>query len=191
MFGRAGKNKIIRVPCGVVVKRVLDHDEVWDPLCHTVRKIGAANPAENLSEYQVSDENDGIDPFEDDDDNEEEDEEDYDSIPPGQLSIICEGSGRKAFDEADLIFDEIDEQTYEERERIVLADLDKPGSWCLVARGGRGGRGNCDFAKVHGPLPDPEFLLERAKAQAGEIAYLELELKLIADLGLVGKLIAV
>ena len=28
--GRTGRNLVVRVPCGVVVKRVLDEDEVWD-----------------------------------------------------------------------------------------------------------------------------------------------------------------
>jgi GTP-binding protein len=46
--------------------------------------------------------------------------------------------------------------------------------------------GNCTFARKHGPLPDPVHLLKRAKGKDGEIAFLELELKLIADLGLVG-----
>ena len=82
----------------------------------------------------------------------------------------------------EIAFDTIDE----EREKVVLADLDEPGAYVLVARGGRGGLGNCTYAKKHGPLPDPALLMKRARPQEGEVSFLELELKLIADLGLVG-----
>jgi hypothetical protein len=75
---------------------------------------------------------------------------------------------------------------FSERKRVVLADLDKPGSYVLVARGGRGGYGNHYFASRHGPMPDGGELVGRAAPKPGEVAYLELELKLIADLGLVG-----
>ena len=38
MNGRTGKNKIVRVPCGVIVRRILDYDEYWDEEERVVRK---------------------------------------------------------------------------------------------------------------------------------------------------------
>ena len=69
---------------------------------------------------------------------------------------------------------------------MTVADLDQPYQHVVVARGGPGGRGNVTFASHHGPLPDGGLLHRRARARDGEHAALELELKLIADLGLVG-----
>ena len=74
----------------------------------------------------------------------------------------------------------------EPRQVVTVADLDVPGSHVIVARGGPGGFGNMSFAHRHGPLPDGTILLRRAKGRPGEQVLLELELKLIADIGLVG-----
>ncbi|MBI4422582.1 MAG: GTPase ObgE [Elusimicrobia bacterium] len=63
----------------------------------------------------------------------------------------------------------------------LLADLAKPGDRVLVARGGRGGRGNLSFKTRQNTAPR---IAE--KGEPGEAAELELELKLIADVGLAG-----
>ena len=63
----------------------------------------------------------------------------------------------------------------------ILADLDKPGKSFTVANGGPGGRGNIHFASSTNRVPR-----ECEPGTPGETKKLELELKSIADIGLVG-----
>ncbi|MFT9030002.1 MAG: GTPase ObgE [Leuconostoc pseudomesenteroides] len=63
----------------------------------------------------------------------------------------------------------------------VLADLLENGQELVVAKGGRGGRGNIHFATPANPAPE---LSENG--EPGEIRNLKLELKVLADVGLVG-----
>ena len=62
-----------------------------------------------------------------------------------------------------------------------IADLEAPGSEALVARGGRGGIGNVHFATSVQQAPR---IAQRG--EPGEEAELRLELRLLADVGLVG-----
>ena len=63
----------------------------------------------------------------------------------------------------------------------TIADLATPGQRVLVAQGGHGGRGNQNFAKPWHQAPR-----EHEDGQPGEERHLRLELKLLADVGLVG-----
>ncbi|ABS60231.1 GTPase ObgE [Fervidobacterium nodosum] len=63
----------------------------------------------------------------------------------------------------------------------IIADLDEPGKYCCVARGGKGGRGNTHFKSSTNQAP--KFAEQGAK---GEEKHIQLELKLLADVGLIG-----
>jgi GTP-binding protein len=177
--GRNGKNLILRVPCGVVVKRVIDHDEVWDEATKTVTKL-------------VTD----------------DDDESYFDMEEGEGGLEYEQVDYSQYEEEVYYSEDEEDAEQEDRELVVLADLDEPGTHVLVAKGklvvwasfyslkvltsslslsgGRGGSGTCLYASAHGPLPADHILAHFATPKPGEVAFLELELKMIADLGLVG-----
>jgi len=63
----------------------------------------------------------------------------------------------------------------------IIADLTRHGQEVVVARGGRGGRGNIRFATPRNPAP---YIAE--KGEEGQERWVVLELKVMADVGLVG-----
>jgi GTP-binding protein len=82
-------------------------------------------------------------------------------VPPG--TVVREAAGERWDDAA------------------WIGELLAPGDRLRVARGGRGGRGNVHFASATHRAPT-----HFEKGQPGEERWIELELKLIADIGLVG-----
>ncbi len=64
---------------------------------------------------------------------------------------------------------------------LIIGDLTKHKDRVVVARGGRGGRGNMDFATHSNPAPS--FC---ENGEPGEMKKVKVELKLLADVGLVG-----
>lgn len=64
---------------------------------------------------------------------------------------------------------------------LIVADLKGKEDEIVVAYGGRGGRGNTAFRTPSNPAPN--FC---EKGEPGEVKYLKVELKLLADVGLVG-----
>jgi GTPase len=64
---------------------------------------------------------------------------------------------------------------------VVIVDLVHPSDRVVVARGGRGGRGNQHYA-----TPSNQSPRIAEKGEPGEEKWLILELKLIADIGIVG-----
>ncbi|MBI9031303.1 GTPase ObgE [bacterium] len=65
--------------------------------------------------------------------------------------------------------------------KIKIGDITEPGQQILVAKGGAGGRGNSSYANSINQAPRYS-----TPGKDGEVKKLELELRLMADVGLVG-----
>jgi GTP-binding protein len=93
-----------------------------------------------------------------------------------------EGSNRHGQDGADLVIQvPVGTIVFEDTTGEKLYDFDAPGQRFAAAQGGRGGRGNAHFATSTHQAP------RKAEPGApGEERHLRLELKLLADVGLVG-----
>ena len=70
----------------------------------------------------------------------------------------------------------------DESSDLVIKDLDQAGDQVTAAKGGRGGKGNVHFKSSTNRSPR-----ERTLGEEGERRRLVLELKVIADVGLIGK----
>jgi GTPase len=93
-----------------------------------------------------------------------------------------EGSNKKGRDGASLeVSVPVGSIVHDAQTGEILHDFTRPGDSFTVARGGRGGRGNARFATSTHQAPK-----EHEPGQLGEERRLRLELKLLADVGLVG-----
>jgi GTP-binding protein len=90
------------------------------------------------------------------------------------------GSNKRGADGEDLVV-WVPEGTVVLEERGLVADLVDQGARAVVARGGRGGRGNASLASSRNRVPG-----DAERGEVGEEHRLELELRLVADVGLVG-----
>src|ERR671915_1739978 len=91
-----------------------------------------------------------------------------------------QGNNRTGADGEDLVL-RVPEGTLVRDERGPVADLVGPGARVVAAAGGRGGRGNASLASARDRLPPGA-----ERGDPGEEHRLELELRLVADVGLVG-----
>jgi len=69
----------------------------------------------------------------------------------------------------------------DQRTGILLGDLTEPGQELMVAKGGRGGLGNAHFLSNRNRAPE-----KATEGREGETWELQLELKLLAEVGIVG-----
>jgi len=91
------------------------------------------------------------------------------------------GKGRHGRSGADVLVPVPVGTVVRDRDGTVLADLVNPGDRYLAAEGGRGGRGNARF--LSNRRRAPAFA---EQGEVGEERWLRLELKLLADVALVG-----
>jgi len=93
-----------------------------------------------------------------------------------------EGNRRHGADAKDLILRlPVGTTVRADEDGSLLADLTAPGQIFLAARGGKGGRGNAHFATATRRVPR---FAERG--EAGQSRWLRLELRLLADVGIIG-----
>lgn len=92
-----------------------------------------------------------------------------------------EGNNRRGKDGRDLVIKVPCGTVVKDDEGRELADLVVPGDRALVARGGRGGRGNASFKSSVRQSPR---VAERGGR--GQARWIRLELKILADVGLLG-----
>lgn len=91
-----------------------------------------------------------------------------------------QGAGKHGAEGEDLVLS-VPEGTVVAEERGLVADLVGRDARAVVARGGRGGRGNASLASPRNRAPHTA-----EQGETGEEHRLELELRLVADVGLVG-----
>jgi len=93
-----------------------------------------------------------------------------------------EGNNRHGRDGEDIVIRvPLGTLVYDQETGELIHDFSTPGERVLIARGGRGGRGNAHFATP--TRRAPRF---HERGQPGQVRRLRLELKLLADVGLVG-----
>jgi GTP-binding protein len=90
-------------------------------------------------------------------------------------------SGNRSGADGDDLVVRVPDGTVVAEERGPVADLVGPGARVVVARGGRGGRGNASLASTRNRAPKTA-----EPGEPGEEHRVELELRLVADIGLVG-----
>ncbi len=157
MDGKAGKDLIIRVPCGTLVWKLAGPPPVEEP-----------EPA-------------------DEPEMEESEESDISKPPAFFLSgnkrpLIRHSGGVRAM-EFDLSKDDDDSSGKEvdEDKGELIADLTEDGQQFVLCKGGRGGLGNRNFATS--TRQTPRFAQPGEEGKEGDFL---LELRMIAEVGLVG-----
>ncbi len=96
-----------------------------------------------------------------------------------------EGNNRTGADGKDLVLNvppgTVVVEIREGNREVVLADLEQEGTEILAAKGGRGGRGNATFKSSINQTPRIA-----TPGEPGEEKFIKLELKLIAEVGIIG-----
>ena len=160
MDGHAGKDLIVKVPCGTLV---------W--------KLAEKEKLEAVEEADADEESE---------DETEEDESKKPKTAPLKMStgarpVIRHAGGERAM-EIDLEAEHETAAKQDSEKGELIADLTEHGQQFVLCKGGRGGLGNRNFATARHQTPR---FAQPGEPGADEGNYL-LELRIIAEVGLVG-----
>ncbi len=100
-------------------------------------------------------------------------------VPMGTVIKFKNAKAQERKENMNLIASRQQEAKDQTEEGVI--DFDKPGMKILVAKGGKGGRGNVHFKSAATTTP-----MVAEQGQLGDSYVAEMELKLLADVGLVG-----
>ena len=101
------------------------------------------------------------------------------AAPRGEHGLGSNKSGKSG---ADIVLDvPVGTIVRDVQSEEIIADIVRDQEEVIIARGGKGGRGNAEFATSTNQAPR-----EYEQGEPGEEHEIELELKLLADVGLVG-----
>lgn len=156
MDGHAGKDLLVKVPCGTLVWRL-----------DSPSSAAAIPPPDDSA---------------DEDENEDEKPRPKNLFKIGSASrpVIRHAGGEKAL-EIDMAADEDAGNAHETGKGELLADLTTHGQQFILCKGGRGGLGNRNFATARRQAP--RFA---QPGEPGDEGNFLLELRIIAEVGLVG-----
>ena len=154
--GKSGSKVIVKVPCGTTVWRIRD------PHAQSVEQA-----------YEVSEESE---------DNAEDTEDGLPSTPTDLKSAHIRHRGNERAVEIDLADEDAEEESGDsEPIKEMIADLTEHGQQFLLCKGGKGGLGNQHFATSKHQTP--RFA---QPGQPGDEGDFQLELRILAEIGLVG-----
>ncbi len=106
----------------------------------------------------------------------------YNKIIKGQRGANGEGKNKNGKSAKDIVIKVPPGTVVRDNDtNLLVCDLKNQSEEFVVAKGGRGGRGNTAFRTQNNPAPNFS-----EKGEPGEKRYLKVELKLLADVGLVG-----
>ncbi len=154
--GKSGSKVIVKVPCGTTVWRIRD------PHAQSIEQA-----------YEVSEESE---------DNTEDTEDGLPPTPTDLKSAHIRHRGNERAVEIDLADEDAEEESADsEPIKEMIADLTEHGQQFLLCKGGKGGLGNQHFATSKHQTP--RFA---QPGQPGDEGDFQLELRILAEIGLVG-----
>jgi len=177
--GRNGNDLVVHVPCGVIVRENImeEEDEDWETYPVDSFDIG---------HMPVDDDEATLNTMKEETDDNDDDDDDYDEIVNSGIRAKDGMYHWRPSSEIGDNFDDSENTANTIKATRILADLDEPNSYIIAARGGRGGTGNSLFASRKYHFSHTQTAAEKMIPNPPTFASLELELKLIADMGLVG-----
>ena len=188
--GRGAEDLVIRVPAGTIVYYEGEAGEPGDPppWVRRAREEGRDESDDEMEVVYVVDgmpSGDESDESEDGDDDAQAFEGDAFEEDAFEEDAFDEGEDEAPPTDAELFAGEDDEPWYDGHPEWAvgdaIGDLTEDGEELVVANGGRGGRGNIHFRSSTNRAPD-----KAEPGSPGEAIWIRLELKLLADVGILG-----